>query len=270
MAQPHPIHKENKKLSFPARLQKLAKLWYRMNEAPFEHQQMLLRLWASGYFNTGYGREHLINLIDRGVGTIVPFLVEGDPKILVETLVGNYKPWAYTTQLALNFFIEQMEFADNVLIPAAINSMFGAAITRTFTEYDRRISIDDEVIKSGRPTVKVIHDTDYIGDPVARDRADFVFEGDKYKLPTEYAKDLFAGKDKNGKQIADYIKPDCKLIGDYSPKKISDPNFNRNKWSLRDQTTFIDIDLFDLFFTGILKEITDLQIVVLQLLLYNW
>jgi hypothetical protein len=209
-----------------------------MNEAPFKHQQVMLRLWASGFFNTNNNREHLINLIDRGVGTIVPFLVEGDPKVMVETLVGNYKPWAYTTQLALNFFIGQMELADTVLIPAAINSMFGAAITRTFTEYDRRVTLEDEVIKAGRPTVKVIHDTDYVGDPIARDRGDFAFEGDIYKLPTEYAKELFP-------KHADLIKPDCKLIGDYSPKKISDPNFNRNKLSLRDQTTFIDIYLFD-------------------------
>lgn len=245
MAHQHPIHEPNKKLSFPARLQKLAKLWYQKNEAPFEHQQTLLRLWASGFFTKGYGREHLINLMDRGVGTIVPFLVEGDPKMLVETLVGNYRPWAYTTQLALNFFVDQMELADKVLIPVALNSMFGAGITRTFTEYDRHVTLDDEMIRAGRPTIKVIHDTDYVGDPIARDRGDFAFEGDIYKLPTTYAKDLFAGKNKHGKQIADYIKPDCKLISDYSPKKISDPNFNQNKLALRDQTTFIDIYLFD-------------------------
>ena len=245
MAQQHPIHEQNKKQSLAARLQKLAKLWYTNNEAAFKHQQTLLRLWESGFFNKGYGREHLINLIDRGVGTIVPFLVEGDPKINVSTLVGNYRPWAYTTQLALNFFIDQMNLADKVLIPVALNSMFGAGITRTFTEYDRHVTVDDEVIKAGRPTIKVIHDTDYIGDPIARDRDDFAFEGDIYKLPTEYAKDLFAGKDKSGKQIADYIKPDCKLVNDYSPDKISNPGFDRGKFSLREQTTFMDIYLFN-------------------------
>lgn len=241
----HPIHEENKKLNFPARLQKLARLWYDINEAPFQHQQIMLQLWASGYFNKGKGREHLINLMDRGVGTIVPFLVEGNPKVLVETLVANYKPWAYTTQLALNFFIDQMELADTVLIQAAVNSMFGAGITRTFTEYDRHVTLEDEVIKAGRPTVKIIHDTDYIGDPIARDRKDFAFEGDIYRLPTAYARELFDGKDENGNNPADYIDADCKLDNDYSPKKISNPGYNRNKWSLRDQTTFIDIYLYD-------------------------
>jgi hypothetical protein len=157
------------------------------------------------------------------------------------------KPWAYTTQLALNFLIDKMELADKVFIPVAINSMFGAGITRTFTEYDRIITFGDEVIKSGVPAIKVIHDSDYIGDPIAKRRDDFILEGDVYKLPTAYAKDLFAGKDKFGNQIADYIFPDCRLATSFSPEKISNPdfNFNINKYNIRDYTTFIDIYLYD-------------------------
>ena len=240
----HSLYKQDKKTPFPQRLQQLAKLWQKKNEVPMQHQNKLLELWASGFYDGGYSREHLINLIDRGVYTIVPYLVEGNPRVMVETLAVNYKPWAYTTQLALNFLLKKMKFADKVLIPAAINSMFGAGITRTFTEYNRSISLDDEVIKSGSPTVKVIHDSDYIGDPIAKTRDDFVFEGDIYRLPTEYAKELFAGK-VNGKQVADYICPDVKLATDFSPDRISDPNFNIQKYSLRDTTTFIDIYLYD-------------------------
>jgi len=144
-----------------------------------------------------------------------------------------------------------MKLADRVFIPAAINSMFGAAITRTFTEYDRIITLDNEAIKSGTPTIKVIHDTNYVGDPIAKNRDDFIFEGDIYKLPTEYAKDLFSGKDKNGNQIADYIKPDTKLLTDFSPErvsspdKISNPRHDPSRYALRDYTTFVDIYMYD-------------------------
>lgn len=251
MAKTHDIYKGDVKLSFASRLQRMAKLWKKKNEAVQKHQTKLLKLWASGFFEDGYSREHLINLIDRGVYTIVPYLVEGNPKIMVETLVGNYRSWAYVTQLALNFLIDKMDLADKVFIPVAINSMFGAGIVRTFTEYDRTISFDNEVIKSGTPRIKVIHDSDYIGDPIARCRDDFIFEGDIYKLPTEYAKDLFAGKDKFGNQIADYILPDCKLLSDFSPENVSspnnitNPNYNPSKFALRDYTTFIDLYMFD-------------------------
>jgi len=107
------------------------------------------------------------------------------------------------------------------------------------------VTLEDEVIKAGRPTVKIIHDTDYVGDSIARDREDFAFEGDIYRLPTAYAKELFDGKSENGKNPADFIDADCKLDSDYSPKKVSNPGYNRNKWALRDQTTFIDLYLFD-------------------------
>jgi len=234
----HTLYAQDKKTPFPVRLQQLVKLWKRRNETAIKHQHKLLQLWASGFFEKEYAREHLINLMDRGVYTIVPYLVEGIPQVMVETLAVNYKPWAYTTQLALNFLLRKMNFAESVLIPAAFNSMFGAGITRTFTEYDRNISLENEVIMSGAPTVRVIHDTDYIGDPLAKTRSDFVFEGDVYRLPTDYAKELFS-KD------ADFILPDCKLINDLRPEMISEPGFDMRKAALRDYTTFIDLYLYD-------------------------
>ena len=237
--------KDGKTFNFPARLQKHAKLWQKKNENIQYHQIKLLRLWASGFFDGRYAREHLVNLIDRGVFTIVPYLVEGNPKVMVETLVLNYKSFAQTSQLALNYLIKKMNLAEKVFIPAAINSMFGAGIVRIFDEYDRVINLENEVIQRGIPVIKVIHDSDYIGDPMAKSREDFIFEGDVYKLPTDYAKDLFAGKDRYGNQIADYIYPDVELTNDFALEKISEPNFNMEKLAIRDYTTFIDLYLCD-------------------------
>ncbi len=227
---------EDKK--FEKRCQRLVEAWQKRQEAPLAKRQKLLALWASGFFDESYGREHLINLIDRGVFTIVPYLVEGNPKILVETHMGNCRPWAFTTQLALNFIINKMNLAERVLIPAAINSMFGAGITRTFTEYDRVININDNLIKYGKNVVRVIDDADYIGDVAAKTRDDFVLEGDIYKLPTEYAKDLYS-------KYADDISSDCRLTSEYHPEKISNGQWDLNRLSLREYTTFIDLYLYD-------------------------
>jgi len=207
-------------------------------EAPLQKRQRLLALWASGFFDSSYGREHLINLIDRGVFTIVPYLVEGNPAIQVETNMGNARSWAFTTQLALNHIITKMNFSERVLIPAAINSMFGAAITRTFTEYDRVINLKNETIKYGKHVVRVIDDADYIGDVAAKSRGDYVIEGDVYKIPTEYARELYY---KN----ADLIQSDCALKSEYHPDKISNGEWDLNRLSLREYTTFIDLYLYD-------------------------
>ena len=231
--------------SFPARCQDLAKAWQTATEDELKKRKELIKLCASGWDQKGYSRYHTLNLIDRGVSAIVPYLVEGDPHILVETRIGNYRPWAYTTQLALNFFLQKINFANNVLIPGALNSMFGAAIARTDFYYDRLISLEDEQIKLGVPWVELIDDSNYIGDVSAKRRCDFSFEGDMYQLPTEYAKDFFAKKDQHGNQIADYIKPDAKLRSDVSPKDLANPNFDRDLLSLREYTTFIDLYIRD-------------------------
>ncbi|MEJ2648621.1 MAG: hypothetical protein P8016_09470 [Sedimentisphaerales bacterium] len=224
--------------NFVRRCQKLATAWQKRLEAPLAKRQRLFAAWASGFFDDSYGREHMINLIDRGVSTIVPFLVEGNPRLMVETKVAGARSWAFTTQLALNFLIKEMNLSERVLIPAAINSMFGAGIVRTFTEYDRRISLGQDVIKAGRPVIRVIDDADYIGDVAAKTRDDFVIEGDIYKLPTEYARDLF-------QDYADYIHPDCKLTSDYHPEKIASGEWDINRLSLREYTTFMDLYLYD-------------------------
>lgn len=234
----HPLKKEDKKRRFAARLQQLVKAWLDISEPALAHRQKMLKCWASGYYQKGYTRDHQINLIDRGVGTLVPFLVEGNPKVLVETRIANLRPWAYITQLAANFSIENDNLAENVLIPAARNSMFGGGITRTFLPYNRKISYEGEEIKSGRPKVIVIDDSAYVGDVAAKTRQDMVIEGDIYRLPTNYAKDLF---DKD----ADWIQPDCKLMEKYSSEEVSKPDFNRNSLSVRDYTTFIDLYLYD-------------------------
>ena len=224
--------------SFEVRIQKLVRAWQKRQDIPLKKRQKLLALWASGFFDGMYDRSHLINLIDRGVFTIVPYLVEGNPKILVETKIPTYRPWAFTTQLALNFILDKINFAERTLIPAAINSMFGAGITRTFTEYDRVINLDDNAIKYGRNVIRVIDDADYIGDVAAKTRDDFIIEGDIYKLPTEYARDLYS-------KYADDISSDCRLSSDYHPDKISSGEWDINRLSLREYTSFIDLYLYD-------------------------
>jgi hypothetical protein len=231
--------------SFAAGLQDKCDAWKRLNEGVQKNRKLMLNAFLSGYSTSSMYSEHFINLVDRGVSTVVPYLVEGNPRILVETNITNYRPWAYTTQLALQFFINKLDLANNVFIPAAVNSMFGAGIARTHYVYDRIVTINDEPINVGSPWVDLIDDTNYIGDPSAKRRSDFAFEGDVYVLPTNYAKQLFAGKDKNGNQIADYISPDSKIVPDYSPKRLTNPNFDRSELSLRDYTTFVDVYLRD-------------------------
>lgn len=222
--------------SYAARLQTLSAAWSKKYEGALEHSQRLVRLWASGYFDKGYARWHLINLMNRGVSTVVAYLVEGNPKVLVEPLAPQLRYYARARQLILNYLIEQNNFADEVFIPGATASMFGPAIARTFFEYNRAISKNGEVIKTGIPRVVIIEPCDYIGDPSAKHRKDFAIEGDIYRLPTEYAKDLF------GNKFADFIQPDCKLATKFSNEEfVVKTNYDFNRLAEEEYTTFIDV-----------------------------
>lgn len=238
----NPLEEKDVRHKRAARYQMLARAWQSKYEGPLNHSQRLQKLWMSGYYEKGYARYHLINLIDRAVEAGVAYLAEGNPRVLIEPLSPNLRPFAYAMRLIVNFLIEKNNFAENVFIPGAVASYFGAAIARTFTEYDRVVSVGGEIVKVGTPKVSIIEPCDYIGDPSAKVRADFAFEGDMYRLPTEYAKDLFARKDKYGKQIADFIEADSKLATKYSTEEITaKESYDFNKLSLDEYSTFIDI-----------------------------
>jgi len=225
-------------------LQTLASAWSKKWEGAHEHSQRLLRLCASGYFDKGYARWHLVNLMKRGVTSIASFLIEGDPKVGVYSKVPSMKQYAYGRQLILNHLIKENNFADEVFIPGATASLFGAAIARTFFEYNRAVSVDGEMIKIGNPRVTIIDPVDYIGDPSCKKRCDFAIEGDTYRLPTEYAKELFSHRNDKGQQVSDFITPDCKLITKYSSEEMAAKgSFDFNKLALDSYTTFQDIYL---------------------------
>lgn len=232
----------NIRQKYPARLQTLCAAWTKKWEGPLAHTQALAKLWASGYFDKGYGRWHLVNLMNRGISTVVAFLCEGNPKVLIEPRAPKLNYYTRARQLIFNYLIDKNNFADEVLIPGATASLVGDAIARTFFEYDRVISKNGEVIKVGTPKVAIIEPVDYIGDPSAKKRGDFAIEGDTYRLPTEYAKDLFAKKDKSGRQVADFITADCKLATKYSNEEIATKGgFDFNRLAEEEFTTFIDV-----------------------------
>jgi len=238
----HPLEERDVRHNTTARYQMLQRSWLKKNEGAIHHSQMLEWLWISGYYNKGYSRWHLINLINRAVSAGVSYLAEGNPKVSIEPKAPKLRSFSYAMKLIINFLIEKYDFSENVFIPGAVASYFGPAIARTFNEYNRCVSIDNEMIKVGSPKVAIIEPCDYVGDPSVKVRADFAFEGDIYRLPTKYAKDLFARKDKYGKQVADFIMPDSELDTKYSERKFTaESGYDYNKLALEEYSTFIDI-----------------------------
>jgi hypothetical protein len=226
---------------FTKRIQEGAKHWTRFTQPMHKNRKRMIDAWVSDYFaGKGTHVNHTMNLIDRAIGILVPYLAMANPQINVETRVKELRPWAYTTQLALNHLLDEIKFAKTVLRPAIFNSMFGAGIVKSGLMKAYEADVYGNHLEVGQPYAAVVDDEDYIGDVAADSREDFEMEGNYYVMPTEKAKEFF------GPRHADHIKPSYKLYGDESVAEVVKSNvYGSDYHTLRYWTRFMDVYLPD-------------------------
>lgn len=226
------------KVNFVGRLNKAISACKRLKNVTDKKNAKMLRSYASGYYHKVESKDpHPLNMIDRAVSIWLPFLVGGLPKIIIEPRINlQYKPFAYTFQLALNQWMKNMKFAQRTLEPAVLNSLFGMGIVKTGTHKADVKKLAGYLTEEGRPYAEVVDEQSYVFDITAKDREQYEFEGDEYILPTDEAKEQFS-------KFADKIKPDFKLYGEKDiehPKDMVNPDkipYNE----LHDYSRFIDL-----------------------------
>jgi hypothetical protein len=231
------LDEKNVKLSFPQRLQRGITAWQKMAEPALAHRIKLLSYYAGGFFEDKNHTEHIMNLTARAVDIIAPYLVMNNPEVIVESRVPSLKPWAYTTKLALEHLFNEIDFANLSLRPAIINSLFGQGIIKTGVMKADEVEAFGYLHDVGQPYSDVIDDSDYVGDCTARTREQFEFEGHRYKLPTDFARDFF------GSKHADHIKPDFSLKENlHHPELLAKQTPNMSLYdSLYEWSEFYDI-----------------------------
>lgn len=226
--------------SFTQRLKDGAKVWTRMNVDILNHRNTMVEAWVSGYFRGGIAKTHTMNLMDRAIGILVPYLSMSNPKINCEARIVELKPWAYTTELAINHLLNEIKFSKTVLRPVIFNSMFGAGITKTGMMKEYESNVYGNHLEVGQPYSAVVDDEDYIGDVSANTREDFEMEGNYYVMPTEQAKEFFGAKH------ADHIQPSFKLHGQRSITEVVKSSMRGTDYhTLKYWTRFMDIYLPD-------------------------
>jgi hypothetical protein len=218
-----------------------AEVWVRSDKHRLKKRNRMISSWVSGYTNQGdNAKSHTMNLIDRAIGILVPYLAMSNPVVHCEARIPKLKPWAYTTQLAMNHLLDEISFAKTVLRPAIFNSMFGAGIVKSGIMKEWEVDIYGNHLDVGQPYAITVDDEDYIGDVAANTREDFEMEGNYYMMPTALAKDFF------GVRHADAISPSYKLHGDSSVTEIVKRNVQGTDYhTLRSWTRFMDVYLPD-------------------------
>jgi hypothetical protein len=206
-------------VSFVRRLQTASTQWFAFTKDMREARVQMLRHYANSWYGGGAGHIQMpINLIDRGVSILTPFLVSQNPKVLVQPKAGlgnaSLHPFAYTLELALNHLLQELDLANETLRPVVIDSFFAMGITKTGVMHAYDVEIGGSKAAVGQPYCKRIDFDDYIYDIAARVRSEAKFEGHKYRLPIKYIAESGLFKNWEG------LQPDLNLLGDQTSPEI--------------------------------------------------
>lgn len=216
------IHDKDVRKSFPQRLVQGSKSWYKIVEPALANRMLMLKAIEAGYFSGkakqhGVNKSHTINLMDRGLSILIPYLVMSNPRLLITSKKREYRPFAKTTEMAFNHLIEEIRFARNSLRPTVRDAMLGLGIMKTGLMKSHEVEIFGHRHEIGQVYSDPVDLVDYIGDPSATSFEGFEFEGNYFKMPVEAAQEMFP-------KHADKLKASYTLHGaerENDPQKIS-------------------------------------------------
>lgn len=238
---------KNKKVPVPfvSRCQRAVKVWQKYSMPMKKCRSRMLKHYENGWFKGGTeGRNpQPLNLIDRGVSIIMPFLVSNNPKTLVRAKTGinssQIRYFSKTLELALNYLFDELNLANQTLRPAILDSLFCMGITKTGIMHKYEVEIQGYLHDVGQPYCDRVDFEDYIGDVGARNREEMKFEGNFYRISQKYVRD--SGLFKHW----DSLKSQMKIYGDEnSPDYISKGDYGY-EFDMREiHPTFELIDLW--------------------------
>ena len=223
------IHEKNVRASFPQRLVSGSKSWYKIVEPALLNRMLMLRAIEAGYFSGkakqhGINKSHPINLMDRILSILIPYLIMSNPRLLITSKKSEYRPFAKTTELAFNHLIEEIKFAMNSLRPVVRDSMLGLGILKTGLMKSHEVEIFGHRHEVGQVYSDPVDLVDYIGDPSAISFEGFEFEGNYYTIPLEAAQEMYH-------KHADKLKASYNLHGaerENDPQRIAKNNHMDN------------------------------------------
>lgn len=202
----------------------------------------MLNAIASGYFSSnsrqqGVNKSHPINMMDRVLSILIPYLVMSNPSLLITSKKSEYRPYAKTTEMAFNHLISEIKFARNSLRPVVRDAMLGLGVLKTGLMKSHEVEIFGHLHEVGQVYSDPVDLVDYIGDPSATSFEGFEFEGNYYKMPVETAQAMYP-------KHADKLKASYTLHGaerENDPQKIAKGNNADGEYStLREYVRLAD------------------------------
>lgn len=234
----HLLREADVKTPFAVRLQRAVGYWQGYISPMLKAQRRMLEHYAAGWYRNEEQYAQPLNLIDRAVQILGPYLVSQNPKVMVDPKrdLKKNQAFARTYELALEHLMKEIRFAENTLRPAVTNSLFSMGIVKTGITLAHQVEIFGYLHDVGQPYADVIQFEDYIGDCNARNRQESQIEGNEYWLPEEYVKTCGLYKH------YDRLRPYEEDRGENDVESVSKRNQrNSGYWNLRPMVKLIDL-----------------------------
>jgi hypothetical protein len=192
--------KKDVRTKFPVRLQRAVSSWREYTLPMRKLRKRMLKQYAAGWFENKIGESQPMNLIDRYVNIIGPYLVSQNPKVNIDPKRGlsSTRSFARTLELAIEHLYNELDFANATLRPAVVNSLFSMGIVKTGIASAYQVEISNVLKDIGQPFADSIDFEDYIGDFRARSRDEMYIEGNSYCMDYENMMDSGLYKNTDG------------------------------------------------------------------------
>jgi hypothetical protein len=127
-----------------------------------------------------------LNLMFNGVTTLVPNLVSNDPQVQVTTDMLPYRAYGSTFEKAVNHLVQKKIKLRRALRKVIIDSLFCAGIMKVgIGSSDQTLNLDGKTWDIGQIYADRVDLDDFVYDPMARDRDEWSFVGNRFRVPKE-------------------------------------------------------------------------------------
>lgn len=145
------------------------------------------RFYSERQMSVTDNRAYPLNLIWSGVTTLVPNLVFADPKCAISSPWMMYQEYADQLALEVNQLARAISFRKTLRM-VITDSIFLFGLTKTgLGVSDQTLDLEGTKHVLGQPYVDRVDPDDYVVDPLARDREEVIFEGNRFRLPRQTA-----------------------------------------------------------------------------------
>ncbi len=164
--------------------------WSRKELVPFRDSRLELIQQYVGSRSFPYGAKLPVpvNMIELTANTYLQHLASKEPQVEVLSLHSDYYADAYEMELALNYLLKEIGFAESHE-RWVLDSLFGVGILKVGITDDEFHEVRGFTHDGGQPYADTIDLDDWVHDMTAKTWDEIAYAGNRYRLPYEFVRD---------------------------------------------------------------------------------